>query len=711
MKSSKLFIRIVAIASIGCCSVGALAQVGTWQFKAHMIVPRNMAAAAPGPDGRIFVFGGEAAFVNAYASAEAYNPSTNSWSAISDMPDARRGMLAVTAPNGFIYLIGGIEADNTGKLSAFKYDPATDTYTSIADAPVAFGAAPGALGNDGRIYVYAASDYQAVYAYDPGQDSWSLIGNTPSTMTVESAVCAGADGLLYRFGGETNAIVKTVDSYNAVTNVWGTPPSFSTARYQEQAAPGGDGNIYLIGGQGSSSPLSSVELFNPKMAAWGSAPDLLESVVMGAAAEGTDGKVYVFGGFAGGGGTSDHVECFQPQLLDIKSIALNMDEGSPFSGTVAFISDVDHSQTVGDFTAKIDWGDGSSIDVADVSDNGNPGEFKVSGNHTYAHFGSFLCKITVHDTDGENESITDVVTVKDATITLQTATISAQSGIAFSGPVGFFSDANPDAQLTDFTATIDWGDSTTTNATLVIDSSGTKFDIDGTHTYSAIGTYSVHITITQSGGGTFLIHEPANVVAPSAVVTAGHITTVEGANFNGQVATFTDPDPNQTAANFTATIDWGDGTTSTGSVTSNGAGGFNVSGNHTYAEEGSYALIVTVAVTGGLNSSSTGSAFATDAPLTATGFDLICKGTNFSNTVAAFTDADLLGTTSDYAASIFWGDGKSSNGTIVAAGSGWKVVGSHAYLKRGKYTVTITIRDVGGATASATTHINAGPVK
>jgi len=350
--------------------------------------------------------------------------------------------------------------------------------------------------------------------------------------------------------------------------------------------------------------------------------------------------------------------------------------------------------------------------VASVAANGGAGHFNVTDIHTYAHFGSYFAKVTINDADGETSTVTDTVTVTDATVTLGTESITAQSGVAFSGTIGTLADANPLAQASDFTATIDWGDgSAISNATVIDDPAGGKFDVNGTHTYSGVGPYSVHIKILEAGGGEFLIHEPADVVAPSAVVTAGHITAVEGANFNGQVATFTDADPNQGLANFTATISWGDGVTSSGTITSNGSGGFNIAGNHTYAEEGSYALVVTVAVTGGLSASSTGSANVADAPLTATGFDLICKGQNFSNTVAAFTDADILGTASDYSASIFWGDGKSSNGTIIAAGSGWKVVGSHSYLKRGKYTVTITIRDVGGATASATTHINVGPVK
>ena len=49
------------------------------------------------------------------------------------------------------------------------------------------------------------------------------------------------------------------------------------------------------------------------------------------------------------------------------------------------------------------------------------------------------------------------------------------------------------------------------------------------------------------------------------------------------VATFTEANSNAGAGNFTATINWGDGTSSTGTISVDPKGGFDVSGTHTYA--------------------------------------------------------------------------------------------------------------------------------
>src|SRR6185437_10541447 len=71
------------------------------------------------------------------------------------------------------------------------------------------------------------------------------------------------------------------------------------------------------------------------------------------------------------------------------------------------------------------------------------------------------------------------------------------------------------------------------------------------------------------------------------------IAPTETMDFTGTVASFTS---NQfLPIDFLATIDWGDGTTSEpGTVTSNGSGGFNVTGTHAYGEDGSDTISVVI---------------------------------------------------------------------------------------------------------------------
>src|SRR5260370_2210713 len=56
-----------------------------------------------------------------------------------------------------------------------------------------------------------------------------------------------------------------------------------------------------------------------------------------------------------------------------------------------------------------------------------------------------------------------------------------------------------------------------------------------------------------------------------------------------KVATFTDTDLTDLFGGFTATIDWGDGTTSPGTITGSN-GSFSVLGGHSYSAEGNVTL-------------------------------------------------------------------------------------------------------------------------
>src|SRR5262249_54210017 len=112
-----------------------------------------------------------------------------------------------------------------------------------------------------------------------------------------------------------------------------------------------------------------------------------------------------------------------------------------------------------------------------------------------------------------------VATITDAPLTptggfTVTATEGSDSG---SQTVATFTDGNPTAPLSDFTATIDWGDGSTPDAGVITQPGGvgTKFVVMGAHTYaeeSAPGTpYTITVSITDVGGPTATATSSATV--------------------------------------------------------------------------------------------------------------------------------------------------------------------------------------------------------
>src|SRR5208282_5599842 len=185
------------------------------------------------------------------------------------------------------------------------------------------------------------------------------------------------------------------------------------------------------------------------------------------------------------------------------------------------------------------------------------------------------------------------------------------------------------------------------------------------------------LTVNLSGGGTLTYGLAGNLSSDTFNVTlvnsgtdsditvaglAGEVTlstATEGTALPGTttVATFTDTNTSDTAGNFTATIDWGDGTTTAGMV-SGANGAFAVAGGHTYADEGSDTLSVTITDT--LNSATTSPSgtvtVAEGDTLAANPITFAASvGQPFTGTVASFTDPTYPNNVaSDFTATIDW---------------------------------------------------------
>lgn len=199
--------------------------------------------------------------------------------------------------------------------------------------------------------------------------------------------------------------------------------------------------------------------------------------------------------------------------VDIKST-----EGSAFAGNVATVTDGDPADHAAEYSATIDWGDGSSSSPGTVS-GPDGGPYNVSGTHTYAEEGTYTVKVHVTDSDSANTAdSSSTARVGDAALksTCATPPFSAQT---YSGTTAAFSDANPGTHLEDFptgNVTINWGDGTTTNGTVA---GPNPYTVSGSHTYSGTGTFMVTTTINDVGGSTTSIS--CNVVIFAFATSSG----------------------------------------------------------------------------------------------------------------------------------------------------------------------------------------------
>lgn len=381
-------------------------------------------------------------------------------------------------------------------------------------------------------------------------------------------------------------------------------------------------------------------------------------------------------------------------------------EETAFSGAVATFTDDDPAATASSFTASIDWGDGTPVTAGTIAESS--AAFVVLGQHTYTDEGSFTVTVTIADQPPGTGSATavDTATVTEADALSGSPTVfSVPAGVSFTRTVATFADGLTSAVAGDFVATIDWGDATTSAGT--VSGGAGSFQVSGTHTYAGAGTFSVVVTLSDDPPGTATAQVTSTAhVASGLAVTAVSFSVPEAAPFNGTVATFSDADTTKTPASFTTSINWGDGTPPTAGTVTGGSGSFTVTGQHTYADEGSFTFTVTVSEVGpgGATATATGSATVSEADRLS-GAPVVVSaqvGVPFTGAVATFTDADTANLAGDFAAVIDWGDATTSAGTVAGGGGSFTVSGTHTYAATGVFNVTVTLDDDPPGTATAT---------
>jgi cyclophilin family peptidyl-prolyl cis-trans isomerase len=169
-------------------------------------------------------------------------------------------------------------------------------------------------------------------------------------------------------------------------------------------------------------------------------------------------------------------------------------------------------------------------------------------------------------------------------------------------PVARLRDLDMAGSPASFTAQINWGDGTPAQAgVLVRDSSGpaaNAYTITGGHTYAKAGIYMITVTGTGNKGTPVVVRSQA-VISAGPLHGVGQRLEVKGPTVLGRLlATFTDANSAGRRTDYIATIDWGDGLLSRGSITKARDGSFAVRGSHTYKDPETYAISIRIKKTG-----------------------------------------------------------------------------------------------------------------
>jgi hypothetical protein len=592
------------------------------------------------------------------------------------------------------------------------------TFT-ITDAPLAGGAvtfsATQGTSFTGMVATFSdansnapLSDFTATITWGDGNTSAGTVSSLGSgnfsvsgTNTYAQSGTFSVNVQINDVGGATTTVSSTANVSSA-----GTLPELTSL--STTTAPEGSGSLVLTLNGSNFVPASTAQWNGTNVATtFVSANQLIAVFPASLIAEEGTASVTVSTPGAGTSGAQTFTITDAP--LTGGAVTFTATQGTSFTGMVATFSDANSNAPLSDFTTTITWGDGNTS-AGTVSSLGS-GNFSVSGTNTYAQSGTFTVTVLITDVGGATALVSSTANVASTTppITATGVNISATEGVAFSGVVvATFTDADPNATPGSYTTVlITWGDGQQSNGTVAINPNG-GFEVLGGHTYAEEGSYTLQVFIQNTAGATATTSSTAQVADASLTAVGRTLTLLQGKTFTGVVATFTDANTNPDINDFSATITWGDGNVSTGTITQNADGSFSVSGTNTYQTAAKFSITVVITDLGGSTATATSTADVVagieDLPLTAMGLDITATVSVAQDfTVAEFTDADPAGQTGNFAVPIDFGDGTPVQAGRVTQpdgpGTPFFVDANHSYNQTGTFTVHVRIFDEAGASA------------
>lgn len=138
----------------------------------------SLGAYVPLTDGRVLFASVSAS--TASSAARMYDPATEAWTSVANMPAACRGGGGERLPDGRIYVCGDA-------ASAYIYDPATNSWSTAAKCPgqSTFTWQGYCRLPSGKLLAVSGTSY---YVYDHVADSWST-GTLPGGISTTSGCC------------------------------------------------------------------------------------------------------------------------------------------------------------------------------------------------------------------------------------------------------------------------------------------------------------------------------------------------------------------------------------------------------------------------------------------------------------------------------------------------------------------------------------------
>lgn len=278
-------------------------KTNTFLSAGNMSFPRSGHSATVLPDGNVLIAGGYNG--NYLDRAEIFDARTGKFKPGGKMTLPRSGHITVLLAGGKVLLAGGVGAGWTFLADAELYDPASNTFTKTENMTTARESHTATLLKDGNVLITgghqgrrpAITIYASAEIYDPANGRFTTTANLTVKRHKHDATLLD-DGTVLIVGGsderDSRGAYTTTEIYDPKTKTFAKIGEMNLSRYKLQGTTVllKNGKILIAGGA------TRAEIFNPATKTFNVAAGEFETARLFATATLLrDGQVLIVGGY------------------------------------------------------------------------------------------------------------------------------------------------------------------------------------------------------------------------------------------------------------------------------------------------------------------------------------------------------------------------------------------------------------------------------
>jgi Bacterial Ig-like domain (group 2)/Putative Ig domain/Kelch motif/Galactose oxidase, central domain len=279
---------------------------GMFSATGSMATARYFHTATLVNDGKVLIVGG----FSPSGIAELYDPATGIFRPSGSLNINRYDHTATLLANGTVLIAGGRDLFNDpGSLaSAEVYDPSTETFTAISNMTEQRSEHTATRLNNGKVLiaggrtstVSGATYWSSAELYDPATSTFSATGGMSTLRASHVATLLNDGTVLVTGGGNLQTFwLASAELYSPATATFSATGSMATARFEHTQTLLNSGNVLVAGGDGSAGVLSRAELYDAGTRQFTVTDTMLNTRGSPTAKLLSNGKVLVAGGFDG----------------------------------------------------------------------------------------------------------------------------------------------------------------------------------------------------------------------------------------------------------------------------------------------------------------------------------------------------------------------------------------------------------------------------